>query len=919
MNLERVFNLLLFCASLYIIIAVTFTSGQRTGGGGGRNIDGGRGSSRCLTNGGKNPFAPCVFPFTYDGVTYFGCPKDLFEADKRWCSTKTDSKGNHVTGQNEYGFCSPNCPVHNQGADGCTVEGQSCRSVAQCSAQLNQDELTDSAGGCVQSDGSPGLCCSGNQGQGAQVSTGGGGSPSGVVNPAILEGGGISVAQDGEEARRTVDFGGFSNSVVSRASRFGQDFAFNVTRRSRGRVNLRPGGRAAPINTPGTAEYEHFRFQRQSQGVDSLNRIAIGSMFTAKTLREGLALRGEDLDVTAVVFGNADTKDTFLSRECPATPRCNPNAKFRTIDGSCNNLRNPKAGMSFTPVQRVLPNAYADGLFEPRVLSRSGKPLPSGRVVTNKVLGNEEVPDPDFTAMLVAFGQFLDHDIDHIPFQRAEDGEGIECCDEEGGFREPETEEEKVFCFPIEVPAGDDAIPTPGFRKPGCINFVRSVSAPTTSCQPGPLEQINQITHWLDSSNVYGSLEEVAKSLRQFKDGLMRTSLVRGQEFLPIDPEEVCRGKTQQCALGGDLRVNEQPTLGAMHILFLREHNCIARELKRLNSRGGGGKIWNDERLYQEAKRINNAQWQHIVFNEFLPVVLGNRFMRTFGLLPLTSGFSDDYSANFDASVTNPFAVAAFRVGHTWINSVIKTLTKIFRDFGGSVNLADVFSDGDFLRERSVFEAVLSGITRQPSEFQDNNFAEEVIDRLFDDGEMGFDLVAINLQRGRDHGIPGYTNYRQICRVSGEQRKARRFSDLRSNISPDRIKLLRAAYADVADIDLFIGMVMEEPVKGAIVGETFLCLIGDTFARLKKGDRFFYDLRGQSGSFSADQLDEIRKVSLARLICDNTEIPQIQPLVMRLPNKSNPLTRCDSSLLFKGIPKVDLSVFEERQRSGSRG
>lgn len=130
------------------------------------------------------------------------------------------------------------------------------------------------------------------------------------------------------------------------------------------------------------------------------------------------------------------------------------------------------------------------GLYLPRIAS-SGRQLPSGRAITNAVLSREEVPDPDFTSMLVAFGQFLDHDLDHIPFQRASDGEGIECCDEEGGFREDLSDEEKVFCFPIEIPPGDGVIRTPrNGRKPGCINLVRSVAAPNNDCQPGPLEQV---------------------------------------------------------------------------------------------------------------------------------------------------------------------------------------------------------------------------------------------------------------------------------------------------------------------------------------------------------------------------------------------------------------------------------------------
>ena len=92
------------------------------------------------------------------------------------------------------------------------------------------------------------------------------------------------------------------------------------------------------------------------------------------------------------------------------------------------------------------------------------------------------------------------------------------------------------------------------------------------------------------------------------------------------------------CSYAGDLRVNEQPMLGAIHALFLNEHNRIARHLNDINLH------WDDEKIYQETKRIVNAEWQHIIYNEWLPQLIGVDLVKKFGLLPLTGkDFNYDY------------------------------------------------------------------------------------------------------------------------------------------------------------------------------------------------------------------------------------------------------------------------------------
>ena len=101
--------------------------------------------------------------------------------------------------------------------------------------------------------------------------------------------------------------------------------------------------------------------------------------------------------------------------------------------------------------------------------------------------------------------------------------------------------------------------------------------------------------------------------------------------------------------------------MAVTHTVFLREHNRLTEGLARLNPH------WDNERLYQEARRIVIAEMQHITYNEWLPIVIGRNKMQKFGLNPVESGFSSDYDANLNPTILNEFAAAAFRFGHSLI------------------------------------------------------------------------------------------------------------------------------------------------------------------------------------------------------------------------------------------------------------
>lgn len=97
-------------------------------------------------------------------------------------------------------------------------------------------------------------------------------------------------------------------------------------------------------------------------------------------------------------------------------------------------------------------------------------------------------------------------------------------------------------------------------------------------------------------------------------------------------------------------------------------------------------------------------------------------------------------------------------------------------------------------------------------------------------------LYSINIFfPARDHGIPGYNEYRAWCNLT----RARDFDDLKREISFPLVERLRRLYAHVDDIDLFPGGLAETPLMGGVIGPTFACIIGHQFRLLRRCDRFW--------------------------------------------------------------------------------
>ena len=126
-------------------------------------------------------------------------------------------------------------------------------------------------------------------------------------------------------------------------------------------------------------------------------------------------------------------------------------------------------------------------------------------------------------------------------------------------------------------------------------------------------------------------------------------------------------------------------------------------------------------------------------------------------------------------------------------------------------------------------------------------------------------MISLNIQRGRDEALRPYNDY---LAVSGHK-IVEDFHELGSSNG----ERLENVYKSPHDIDLFVGGLLESSEDDSIVGPTFRDIIADQFSRLRRGDRYFYEHNSKinPGHFTPQQLREIKKVSLARLICDNSD------------------------------------------------
>ncbi|AIG76135.1 Hypothetical protein AJAP_16310 [Amycolatopsis japonica] len=577
----------------------------------------------------------------------------------------------------------------------------------------------------------------------------------------------------------------------------------------------------------------------------------------------------------------------------------------RSLSGVGNNQLHPDWGLAGTVYPRVAPANYSDGRGE-QVFG------PNPRYVSNRVFNDTGVhlySERNVSAWAFVWGQFLDHTF-AMRLGRRQTGEPGETAN-------------------IPVDANDPIDKYP--NNLGVLFFERSIPAAGTG-ETNPREQINQISSYIDASAVYGTSASRLNWLREGPaDGNPEHEgarlLMPGNHL----PRKRSRGNVDTAptmvqgsqpdpgapVVTGDQRSNENPMLNAVQTLFAREHNRIVALLPKSMS---------EQDRFQIARAVVIAEQQYITYNEFLPS-MGVKLPRYAG-----------YNPGVDTGISNEFATVGYRA-HSLIRNDIhietdagrysKATIEELRALGLTVNvahgkahmvlpLAEKTMFNPDLVEKVQLGPLLHGIGLKPHVKNDELIGDMLRSFVFElePGVHGVnDLAAVDIQRGRDHGIPTYNQLRvayglpvkkSFRSITGEHTEEFRSTGLtpgdeindprsleytalydihgkRTTVEADNATKgvrrstlaarLKAIYGSVDKVDAFVGMVAERHLPGSQFGELQLAIWRKQYAALRDGDRFFY------ANYSL--LDHVKRAygidyrkSLGDLIALNTGMPR---------------------------------------------
>lgn len=511
-------------------------------------------------------------------------------------------------------------------------------------------------------------------------------------------------------------------------------------------------------------------------------------------------------------------------------------AQFPSIDGIGNNAANPSWGATDGSFARITPPNYVDNSGW-NITQTPFRP----RWISNDLFGAAKFAyTSTVSAMHAAWGQFVAHDM-------------IRTINQDP----PEW-------MNMSVPTGDPRMDP--FSQGNRQIYMRRTRYSSFGNSSSPRVLLNGQTAFVDASVVYGPSVARSLDIRTMQGGKLIADPVVGLPFntkrlfhegCGVVPGCDCSNRSIGCPLmrmSGDERANQNPGLIVLQGLFVLEHNRWCDVLAARNP------SWGDEMLYQEARKRVHAIFQSITFYEYLPLIIGRG-------LPTYSG----YKPNVDPRMDGFFSVAAYRYGHAAVNSLFWRLNQDGSVFNrGHLLLRANYFNAAYLSEPGSFDAIFRGLVAQPEKKVNPHLVTDVRDFL--DG-LREDLASFNIMRGRDFGLPFYSDARRFFNLSVPNSFA--------NLTEDAqvAALLQLVYTptsgtapDLSKVDPWVGGLAEPHIVGGLVGPLFAASILEQMTRVRDGDRFYFENPDQ---FNETERMELRNTRLADVIVRNTGVRNI--------------------------------------------
>ncbi|KAJ3133198.1 hypothetical protein HDU90_006353 [Geranomyces variabilis] len=493
----------------------------------------------------------------------------------------------------------------------------------------------------------------------------------------------------------------------------------------------------------------------------------------------------------------------------------------QTLDGTHNNLDNPNFDSTNGQyyIRRNHPAMFGTGTTcEP-----GGQTRPNARLVSSQALagGPYKYTDQGHTDFLAAWGLCIHLDVTG-PMRNSSD------------------------TFNITIPVGDsvfDPVSRGALSIPlDRAQYARIVTDPISG-QPDRL-YTNGFTAFIDGSGLYGLGVPAPLSYdprSYFKGELAwETHPVLGE----TPPYDSATGQFKW--VWGP--INLVPHLTVPYLLLFREHNRRARLITVAHP------DWDDEQIYQKARRMVIATIQHITLNFYYPMRLGTAATAYKG-----------YNSSVNTAIDLAFNNVGFRYGHSAVNSLVQRYDEngqVFKD--GPLVLEEVFlSDETPVLLSDGIESIIRGFATQPEQNVDGKYAPVVRNKMPIEYPY-FDLVAIDIQRGREMGMADYST----LRVAYGLPAVTSWDDVCSD--EKLVTQLKLLYPNMNDVDAYVGAVVEDHASASTLGPLSTAILSEQLLRLRDGDRFWYE---NPGVLAADELLEIKtNGTLGMLVKRNTNI-----------------------------------------------